>query len=163
MFRLSFYKHIPVVPFAAAIFMIVTSCCKQDSRNDYLFEYCGTIEPSQLGERTDSPCFYIGLAAYRDGSCLLYTALTAAENTLNEYERKNCIIEYDSKGVILHERESNLIIARGSFTGETLQSDLLLTWDSPICEVWEKNADKYGWTLPCRMSLKTYNIDDIRY
>lgn len=158
----AFSKHISCVLFFVAFFISMTSCHTQDSGNDYLFEYSGTIEPS-FGEVSDTQGFYIGFAAYGDGSCLLYTALTAADNTLNEYKQKNCRIEYDSKGVILYEKESNLLIARGSFTGEMLMSDLLLTWDSPVCEIWKKYAEQYGWALPCRMILKTHNIDDIRY
>lgn len=157
-----FSKHIYSVLSVIAIFITITSCRTQDSWNDYIFEYSGTIE-SLFGEMADSQGFYIGFAVYSDGSCLLYTALTAADNTLNEYKLKKCSIEYDSKGITLYEKESNLLIARGSFTGEMLMSDLLLTWDSPVCEIWEKYADQYGWALPCRMILKTYNVDDIRY
>lgn len=162
MFQHTFSKYISIVLSVVAIFITITSCHSHDSKNDYIFEYCGTIK-SQFGEMNDSPDFYIGFAAYSNGSCVLYTALTAADNTLNEYKQKACRIEYDSKGVTLYEKESNQLIATGSFTEEMLMSDLLLTWDSPVCETWEKYADKYGWTLPCRMVQKTYNVDDIRY
>ena len=162
MFHHAFSKHISSVFCIVASFVTIASCKTQDSLNDYVFEYRGTIEPS-FGEPAGSQGFYIGFASYGDGTCLLYTAMFDKNNTLNDYKQKTCRVEYDSKGVSLYEMNSDLLIARGSFTGEMLMSDLLLTWDSPICEIWEKYVDLYGWVLPCRMIQKTYNADDIRY
>lgn len=163
MFRISYSKYIPGLFVALALVVVtltaMTSCSKQDSGNEYLFEYCGTIEPSQVGENG----FYIGFAAYRNGSCLLYTAMITADRTLLEYEQKKCMIRYGSEGVTLYEKDSEIIIATGTFTGEMLMSELLLTWDSPVCGTWEKYADRYGWKPPCRMLMKAHNIDDIRY